>query len=160
MRFSMETIISNSIFHFVSGEYTILFIENYFNSNINLPKKVPFLLLRYDPTSCPKKKKKSFTQMLDVYVGSVFNVEMWPPLWPRRFLFWCWDMTPPLVREWIAHKCQMYMWDHFSTFKYDPRMAEMVHYLLLRYDPTSFPRKNCTQMLDVYMWSFFNVEIL
>ena len=38
-------------------------------------------------------------------------------------------------------------------------MDEKVHYLMLKYDPTSCQRKDCTQMLEVYVGSFFNVEI-
>jgi hypothetical protein len=33
-------------------------------------------------------------------------------------------------------------------------MAEKVQFLMLRYDTTSWPRKDCTQMLDVYVGSF------
>jgi hypothetical protein len=40
-----------------------------------------------------------------------------------------------------------------------PPMAENVHFLMLRYDPTSCPTKDCTQMKDVYVVSFFNVEM-
>jgi hypothetical protein len=36
------------------------------------------------------------------------------------------------------------MWDDFS---------------MLKYDPATCPRKDCTQVLDVYVGSFFNVEI-
>jgi hypothetical protein len=39
-------------------------------------------------------------------------------------------------------------------------MAEKVHFLMLRYDSTSWPRKDYTQMLDVYVGSFFNFEII
>ena len=69
------------------------------------------------------------------------------------------DHLPSWQRKWF-HK-NFYIWDHFSTLKYDPPppMAEKVHFLMLRYDPTSWPRKDCTQMLDVYVGSFFNVEI-
>jgi hypothetical protein len=42
--------------------------------------------LRNDPTSC---LRKDCTQMLDVYVGSFFNVEIWPnkTCW-RGVSFW------------------------------------------------------------------------
>jgi hypothetical protein len=48
---------------------------------------------------------------------------------------------------------------YFQRWNMTPPMAEKVHFLMLRYDPTSCPRKDCTQMLDVYVNSFFNFEI-
>jgi hypothetical protein len=69
-------------------------------------------------------------------------------------------MTPPSWQRKGFYK-NIHMWDHYSTLKYDtpPPMAEKVHFSMLRNDPTSCLRKDCTQMLDVYVGSFFNVEI-
>jgi hypothetical protein len=67
--------------------------------------------------------------------------------------------TPLSWQRKVFYK-NFYIWDHFSTLKYDPPpMAEKVQFLKWRYDPTSYPRKDCTKMLDAYVGSIFNVEI-
>ena len=97
-----------------------------------------FLMLRYDPTSCPRK---DCTKMLDVYVGSFFNVEIWSCHFSKKEL----------------HKNVTYIFGNiFQRWKWaPPPMDEKVHYLMLKYDPTSCQRKDWTQMLEVYVGSFF-----
>jgi hypothetical protein len=104
-----------------------------------------------------------------------FNIE----IWPRHFLqekdytknvrsiygiiFQHWNMTPPpLSRERIPQK-NIYVWDNFSTLKYDPSplwprkgFHKSIMYIWGHF---SMLKKDCTKRLNVCLGSFYNVEI-